>query len=302
MSWKSILSAGLLCVIASPALAVPQLSISNGGLNASGNWIWNVTITPSASGTPLAAELGFRETTAGSQLLTAVTTPAIWDTVNPGEKIFTWEAEVDVDPTAVVNMKPEGLQVNTTLDEIFSALGSIDLTSGTAVQYLTVTTAGPTSSNLSTTLAVLGKHGTGGTNGRIAEITGTAATNYSNFTGSATRTAFDGDANLSGGVTGADLATLAANFGKAGNFSWSDGDFNGSTGGTGEISGADLATLAANFGKNGGVNTPLTVVGVAGGAGAALGGGSAVPEPASIALCGLAMLTGIGLTMRRNRK
>jgi hypothetical protein len=280
-------------------------------LDASGNWIWNVTITPTASGTPLAAELGFRETVTGAQLLSAAKNAATWDNDNPGTQIFNWETLVDVNPDpGVTNMRPVGVQtncaagctVNNSLDEVFSALGSIDLTAGTAVQYLTITTAGPTVANPTSTLAVLGKYGTGGTNGRIAEITGTTATNYSNFTGSATRTAFAGDANLSGGVTGADLATLASNFGKAGNFNWGHGDFNGSTGGTGEISGADLATLAANFGKSGGVSTPLTVNGVAGGAGAGLDGGSAVPEPASIALCGLAVLAGLGFTMRKRQK
>ena len=34
MSWKSLVSAGLLCVLASPAFAVPQLEVVSGGLNA----------------------------------------------------------------------------------------------------------------------------------------------------------------------------------------------------------------------------------------------------------------------------
>jgi len=277
------------------------LNVTNEGLDANGDWTWRVTITPSATGTPLAAELGFTETTAGSQLLGA-TKGASFDTDNPGTQIFNWETLTDVntDP-AVTNNRPVGLQTNATNDQVFSALGSIDLTSAAAVEYLTIKTAGPTSTRLGTALAVSGKYGAGNTNGRIAEITGTAATNYSNYTGSASRTVLDGDANLSGGVTGADLATLAANFGKAGNFNWTHGDFNGSTGGTGEISGADLATLAANFGKNGGTNTGLTVNGVAGAAGAGLGA-SAVPEPASLALAGLGALAALGLTLRKRQK
>jgi hypothetical protein len=275
------------------------LNVSSGGLDANGNWIWNVTITPTATGTPLAAELGFKAT--GSGLAGATANVAVFDTPNPGTQIFNWEAltDVDTDP-AVTNNRPVGLQQNTNTDEVFAALGSIDLTSGAATQFVTITTEGPTSTSLTTSLQVLGKYGTGNSNGRIAEITGTAATNYNNFAGTATRTALNGDADLNGSVSGADLATLAANFGKAGNFTWAGGDFNGSTGGAGEVSGADLATLAANFGKSGGVNTPLAVNG-AQGAAAGLGA-SAVPEPASLALAGLAALATLGLTLRKRQK
>jgi hypothetical protein len=287
---------------------VPQLNVSNGGLDANGNWIWNVSITPTAAGTPLAAELGFRESVAGSQLMSAVNaTPATWVDNNPGNDIFctnvsgNWEVHTDVDPDpGVTNMKPVGIQTNAPTDEIFSALGSLDLAVGTPVPYLTVITAGPTVANPTSTLQVLGAYSG---NGRIAEITGTSALNYSNFAGNATRTAFQGDVNLSGGVSIADLNLLATNFGKAGNFHWGQGDLNGSTGGTGEVSIADLNLLATNFGKNGGTNTPLTVNGVAGGVGAALGagGGGAVPEPASLALFGLAVLAGLGFTMRKRQ-
>jgi hypothetical protein len=300
MSWKSIVTAGVLCVVASPVFAVPQLSVSNGGLDASGNWIWNVMITPTAAGTPLAAELGFRESVAATELLGATKNATTWDTDNPGTQIFNWEMLEDVDPGAGTNMRPVGLQTNAATDEVFSALGSLDLAAGTAVQYITITTSGPTTTAPTTTIDVLGKYGAGGTNGRIAEITtGTNSTNYNNFSGSATRTAFQGDVNLSGGVTIADLNSLATNFGKAGNFHWGQGDLNGTTGGTGEVSIADLNLLAANFGKNGGTNTPLTVMGTTPGAAAALGGGSSVPEPASIALIGLAVLAGLGFTMRK---
>ena len=70
MSWKSIVITGLLCVAAAPAWAVPALSITNTGLDATGNWTWNVIVTPTG-GSSLAVELGLRETFAGSQLVSA---------------------------------------------------------------------------------------------------------------------------------------------------------------------------------------------------------------------------------------
>ena len=51
MSWKSLVTAGLLCVLASPvfaASAVPQLEIISDGLDAAtGNWVLYVRVAPS---------------------------------------------------------------------------------------------------------------------------------------------------------------------------------------------------------------------------------------------------------------
>ena len=67
MSWKSLVTVGLFCILASPALAQgPTLSDAKGGsqannyLNANGDWVWTIKITPdmgivtggAASGTP----------------------------------------------------------------------------------------------------------------------------------------------------------------------------------------------------------------------------------------------------------
>jgi len=330
MSWKSLVTASLLCVLASPAFAVPQLEITSGGLDASGNWIWNVRIAPTTNTTPVATELGFTANTGLKSVTNA--SPASWDTNTAGNQIFSWEVPYNTPP------KPEGIEancptgtctitnaaalpatgghpqtlVNGTLNQVFSALGSADnltlsspagTTIGASVPYLTITSAGPTSTATTGSLTLSGSYAG---SGHVSEITtGANPTNYKGFTGVASRTVVPGDANLSDGVlgssaavTGADLAILASNLGKPGTFIWSQGDFNGS----GTVTGADLAILAANLGKTNiaGSTTKLTATGVADtpGAGAGLGS-AAVPEPASIALLGLALLGGMGLVGRK---
>jgi hypothetical protein len=297
--------------VASPVLAVRSLSITNTGLDGDGNWTWNVIVTPTG-GSSLAAELGLRETTTGSQLISALKgldgTSTVWDTNNPGTQIFGWE-------TADGEGDFVGVQSNPATDEIFAALGSAIQPNATGTQLLTIKTAGPTSTQLTTSLQLLGEYGTGGTNGRIAEgLPAPSATNYSNFSGTATRTAVLGDVNLSGGaqpVTGADLGILALNFGKTfaatGLLGWNAGDLNGSGAATGQVTGADLGLLAQCFGKTvaGGacgsvasVNTPLNVVGVAGGAGSV--SSTSVPEPVSAMLAVLGLI-GMTTLLRRNK-
>ena len=90
MSWKSLVTASLLCVLASPVFAVPQLEITSGGLDpTTGNWIWNVRIAPTTNTTPVATELGFGAN--GALKSVANASPASWDTNTAGNSIFGWE-------------------------------------------------------------------------------------------------------------------------------------------------------------------------------------------------------------------
>src|SRR6186997_668090 len=99
MSWKSLITAGLFCLLASPAFAVgPTESIVKGGtfasnyLDVNGDWVWKVqitpdqTIVPDTTGTPMAAELGFTSSKGGATA--AVVGGSPFDTGNPGKKIF----------------------------------------------------------------------------------------------------------------------------------------------------------------------------------------------------------------------
>ena len=208
MSWKSLLSAGLLCVLASPAFAAPAVTAIPGGtnssshLNALGQWVWQVQIAPTSpiptGSSPLAAELGITESSSRA-LISAATNNngAQWDTNNPGTKIFTWETEVDVDPGAGTNMKPTGLQTRCPVgctstgaeDQIFAAIGSIDFNTTGPKNFLQVVAQRPVVTVAATpSVTTLTLSGAYAGKGRISELTGaTTAANYDTYSGTVTR-------------------------------------------------------------------------------------------------------------------
>jgi hypothetical protein len=95
-----------------------------------------------------------------------------------------------------------------------------------------------------------------------------------------------GDANMDGLVNFADLSKVLANYGQSG-MNWSQGDFNYD----GTVNFADLSNVLANYGTTGGPTL----------AGGAAAGVSPVPEPGTMVLLGIVVLSLFGYSWHRGR-
>lgn len=284
MSWKSIVITGLLCVVASPVLAAPNLTVDlvrGAGnlplLDASGNWQWRVSVVPDsalfvnsgAGGTPpntlggsMAIEIGLTFT--GAPVLSAAVNTTNFDKENFGNS-----------PFAFGESPADGLTISG--NQIFAALGSTFFTDNAPKEVFTVKTSGPSTvgPNLTTGVSWLGDY-TG--KARISQ----ASTNFDTFSGSLNKAVLGGDANLNGTVNSSDLLIVLNNINQTGK-TWSTGDFNK----TGVPNSSDVLILLNNINQS--VPAP----------GGGSFAGANVPEPASV--CLLLMGACVALGLRRSR-
>jgi hypothetical protein len=314
MSWKSIVTAGLLCVLASPAFADPTLTVTGGrqtrtAVVANQKRVWNIAVAPdltaSPTGSPLAIELGFRAT--GGNILSisgAQNAPSRVEHEDdpngqPGNTIFGWEALTDV---GAGNMRPIGTQIGTgaNADEAVAFIGTADFTTASRQDLITITT------DLSvTSLAWGGRFTAAGadagvgtfTNGRIAHVMGAGSANFHSYVGSlvsGSTTAgqeYMGDMDGSGDTNFGDLAAFGQALQMAAAYEAARPNLNRI--GRGDANGDG----AFNFGDLAGFGQLLQNV-------APLGSGSSlesasVPEPASFVL--IALGAGLAVLRRRSR-
>ncbi len=204
MNGKNIVIAIALCACALSATAAPVLNVTPEGLQG-GNWVWDVSVTPDlalAGGhTPLAVELGFRLRGDPLQSVTNVN-PLVFDTNNPGKKIFGWEVgyfnplygeglEVNCNGCAVVNAATSGGHAATVVmgsaNEIFATFGSNNISTPGPVPFLRIIALGPGNGGPnSSTIEWLGAYNG---NGRIAQLTTgpILSANFDIYAGTATQ-------------------------------------------------------------------------------------------------------------------
>jgi hypothetical protein len=296
MSWKSIVIAGLLCVLASPALAVPTVSATLLGLDTAGNWVWQVNVDPDdalftnpadtpdrGTGGSTAIEVGVEAT--GRGVVSAAKNATNFPSDNPGVAPAGWGADIDG-----VGGADTGVAFSAATDRVVAYLGSDFFgtlnfggapANGQPKEAFRVHTERPTPAALTTTLNFSGAYTAGGAAGGALGAIAQAGAQTGFTLGPASKAVVVGNTNLDNIVNIVDGGRVATNFGGAFN-RWQDGDFNGD----GIVNIVDGGALATNFGAPdpnwtvaGSTTLPTTP-----GAGSGGGAGIAAPEPSTLIL------------------
>ncbi len=260
-----------------PAAADPSLSVTDIGLNESGNTEWSVTVSPDPSlfdpndihpdpdGGSLAVELAFD--IFGSDLLSATVNATDWPIDNPGNNPFTGTVTT-------------GAVIDLAADTLFASLLSEFFTSGAAVEVLVIETMGSGPTTVSwgghTLLPGLPNEYIGS---RIAQ----AGLNFDGYQGSVGDFFDEADFNEDGVVDNDDEALWEIGYGTASGAVHGDGDADSDF----DVDGIDFLIWQRRFGF------PFSpVIGSA--------STSPVPEPTAWML----WLVGIGFVggMRRRRR
>jgi hypothetical protein len=310
MSWKSIVSAGLLCILASPAWAVPSLSVTRSYNQAQGAIIWEVRVTQDTltslgielpmqlagyAATPLTAGLPFLRDSGGDATNGAVGNTWYYNETAAGSGVLLWNTQqIASNQTQNVGANPftgnqtEGLWIDTATRRLFAALGSdinmpdVDGTlAGRQIATLHIATS---DGILSWTNAVLAESGVTTTvSGSLGSIVARGDMNGNGVRNFQDATPF--------GLALTNPSGYAAQF--PGLNRSARGDMNGN----GVFNFQD-ATPFGNCLVN--AATCLAPPTSGGGSGGLSLAGSVVPEPTSIGLVGFAVLGLLGI-YRRNR-
>jgi len=222
-----------------PAAAAPLLSVTDIGLNGSGNTEWSVTVSPDPNlfstdggqglGGSLAVELAFE--IFGSDLLSATVNETDWPFNNPGNNPFTGTVTLGVD-------------VDLAADTLFASLLSEFFTDPNAVEVLVIETMGSGPTTVSwgghTLLPGLPNEYIGS---RIAQ----AGINFDGFQGSVGDFVGDfdeGDFDEDGDVDNADEALWEIGYGIASGAVHGDGDADSDF----DVDGVDFLIWQRQFG------------------------------------------------------